>query len=58
MMSEMPFKYVQTIVSIEENDEIEEYLHRERIKNKREWLRQTILNEVRKNDGDKPLQLH
>ena len=56
-MSEMPYKYVQTIVSVDESDEIDEYLRINRIKNKREWIRETLLKEVRKGN-DESLPLH
>lgn len=59
-MSEPLFKYVQTVVSNEEAQEIDDYLHAHGIKNKREWLRETILKEVRQNGSSntKPLPLH
>lgn len=56
-MSEVPYKYVQTIVSGEEAEEIDNYVHANKIKNKREWLREVILKEVRK-DGNKSLPIH
>lgn len=56
-MSSTPYKYVQTIVSREEADEIDNYVHMKGIKNKREWIREIILKEVRE-DGTKPLPLH
>ena len=55
--NEPPYKYVQTIVSIEEATEIDEYIRINKIKNRREWVKQVLLEEVRK-DGTKSLPLH
>lgn len=56
-MSTQPYKYVQTIVSSDEAEEIDEYVRINKIKNKREWLKETILQEVRGHE-QKSLQLH
>lgn len=54
---EIDHKYVQTTMSLAQFDEVEQYLLRKGIKNRRAWIRTLILKEVR-NDGAESLPLH
>lgn len=56
----LPIKHIQIIVSEAEDLEISDYEVRNNLTNRREWMRNLILREVRKdNDGNsKPIQLH
>jgi len=52
----LPINYVQTVLSDEEALEMNTYLLKAKIKNKREWVKEIIMKEV-KNSGN-ALRLH
>lgn len=54
---EKPYKYVQALLSIEQFREMEEYMRKNGITNRRDWVEEIIMKEVRKDDG-KSLPLH
>lgn len=54
---ELPYKYVQALVSLSEFREIEDHMRRNNIKIRREWVKDTLLKEARK-DGSKSIPLH
>lgn len=56
MSEKYPINYIQTVLTNEENDEVNLYLAKARIRNKREWVKDLIMKEV-KNSGN-ALRLH
>ena len=65
-MAKIPYKYIQTLMSVEEVDEIDNHIEKLKANDpsisKREWMRITLLKEVRggetNNDTSKSLPLH
>lgn len=52
----MPINYVQTVLDDTEMEQLNIYLAKARIRNKREWIRELIMKEVK--NGGNALRLH
>lgn len=65
-MEKLPYKHVQTLMPVEEVDELDRHIEKLKAKDpevsKRGWIRETLLKEVRggepTNDTTKSLPLH
>lgn len=57
MSNDLPVRHMQATFTPDEYREIEQFLLDNGIRNRREWLRQVALKEVRK-DGSKSVSVH